>query len=103
VPLWQRSRLFRRRIAEGVEVPLGEAGDRVEEALFLRDALRELPQAPGPYRVEDGVLYVGERAVARATPELAAELADLLNRQTADDASRPRRAWPAQGGARGLR
>jgi hypothetical protein len=91
VPLWQRSRLFRRRVAEGVDVALGEAGDRVEEALFLREALRDLPRASGPYRADGGLISVGGRPVARAEPELAAELADLLNRQLADDAAHPRR------------
>lgn len=92
--LWQRSRLFRRRIAEGVEVALGEAGDRVEEALFLREALRELHPAPGPYRAADGVITLDERPIARADPALADELADLLNRQVADDAAHPRpRRW----------
>jgi hypothetical protein len=94
VALWQRSRLFRRRIAEGVEVALGEAGDRVEEALFLRDALRDLPPAPGRYNAADGVIMLDERPIARADPDLAAELADLLNRQAADDAAHPRpRRW----------
>jgi hypothetical protein len=94
VALWQRSRLFRRRVAEGVEVALGEAGDRVEEALFLREALRDLPEATGPYRAQEGLLYLDERPVARAEPELAAELADLLNRQAADDVAHPRpRRW----------
>jgi len=94
VALWQRSRLFRRRIAEGVEIALGEAGDRVEEALFLREALRDLPEAPGPYGAADGVISLDGRPIARGDPALAAELADLLNRQAADDAAHPRpRRW----------
>jgi hypothetical protein len=94
MPLWQRSRLLRRRVAEGVEVSLGESGDRVEEALLLREALRDLPWAPGPYSAADGLLSLEGRPIARAEPELAAELADLLNRQAADDAARPsRRRW----------
>jgi hypothetical protein len=94
VPLWLRFRLLRRRVAEGVEVSLGEEGERVEQALLLRSALRDLPPALGPYRAREGILYREDRAVARAEPELAAELADLLNRQEADDAAQPkRRRW----------
>jgi hypothetical protein len=97
VALWQRSRLFRRRIAQGVEVSLGDDGERVEQALLLRAALRDLPPAHGPYRAERGVIYLDERPVARAETELAAELADLLNRQAADDAAQPRRSrWPTR-------
>ena len=70
---------------------LGAEGERVEQALLLRAALRELPHAIGPYRVADGVIYRDDRPVARAGAELAAELADLLNRQAADDASQPKR------------
>jgi hypothetical protein len=94
VPLWLRFRLLRRRVAEGVEVTLGEEGERVEQALLLRAALRDLPPALGSYSARDGILYRDDRAVARAEPELAAELADLLNRQEADDAAQPkRRRW----------
>ena len=72
-------------------MPLGQEGERVEQALLLRVALRDLPRAIGPYRAADGVLYRDDRAVARADEKLAVELADLLNRQTADDAAQPRR------------
>ena len=71
---------------------LGQEGERVEQALLLRPALRGLPPAHGPYRAVNGVVYAHERPVARAEAELAAELADLLNRQAADDARQPRRS-----------
>jgi hypothetical protein len=91
VALWQRFRVLRRRIPEGVEVSLGAEGERVEQALLLRTALRDLPRAIGPYRAAAGVIYRDDRPVARAGAELAAELVDLLNRQAADDAAQPKR------------